>query len=109
MIPPPIQVRTPDGVKFGWIFPTLREAMRGLPSQITPRQMGEIEGEVTVYTDDHHWFVGLVNEDGVELGPFDSASAALKEARGWLEGEGYLLLDSLPWDEDDTHTYALKL
>lgn len=109
MIPPPIPVKTEGGSKFGWVFPTLREAMRGLPSQLTPQDLRNIDGEVTVYTDNNHWFVSLVNEDGAELGPFDSSGTALKEARGWLEGEGYLILDSLPWDADDLHDLPLNI
>lgn len=111
MVPPPIPIKRRPGSTstFGWVFPTLREAMRGIPSQINSRDLPNIDGEVTVYTDNNHWFVVLHNEDGAELGPFDTSQIALDEARKWMRNEGYILLDSLPWDDDDLGNFPVRL
>lgn len=110
MVPPPVRVKHPGGQRTsGWVFPTLREAMRGLPSQINSRDLPNIDGEVTVYTDDNHWFVILHNEDGAELGPFDNSRMALDEARKWMEAVGYTLLDSLPWDDEDLSNFPVRI
>lgn len=109
MMPPPVPVKS-DNVKLGWLFPTLRHVMsQGLPPAYAPREIESVDAEVHVFTDGDHWFVTLLNEGGVEMGPFDSSGLALDEAKKWLEGEGYLLLDEVPWEQDDVETFALKI
>jgi len=111
MMPPPVPVKN-DNVKFGWLFPTLRHAMsHGLPAAYAIREVDSIDAEVHVFTDGDHWFVNLLTEGegGLEVGPFDTSALALAEARKWLEDEGYLLLNEVPWEQDDVETFALKI
>ena len=95
---------------MGWVFLTLRQVMReGLNLSYSVHQVSDLDCVVHIFTDgESQWFVTLTNEGGMEMGPFDSSGTALKEARSWLEGEGTLLLDEVPWDVDDTATFLLK-
>jgi hypothetical protein len=110
LMPPPVPVWAVDGSKWGWVFPTMRQAMRdGLPKEFRPSSLDQVDAEIHVFTDGAHWFVALLNDGGAELGPFDQPAAALKEAKSWLKAEGYTLLEELPWDEDDVFSYEVNL
>ena len=108
-IPPPVPVIRNTGVReWGWTFPTIRQVMReGLPAHYTHDALASIDREVDVYWDGEQWFITLLLLDDAEVGPFDSGAKALKDARRWLKDEGYVLLDTIPWDEDDIKDYAL--
>ena len=108
VMPPPVPVRGPDGSKWGWAFPTLRQVMKGgLPEAYAIKALDTVDCEIHVFNDGDHWFVTLLNDGGVELGPFDSSGTALQEAANWLKEEGHTILDAIPWDEDDITEFSL--
>jgi hypothetical protein len=109
MIPPPIPV-VQGNENRGWVFVTLREALRnGAPDTFTLSDLSRVDQEALVFTDDANWFVSLVSDGGTEMGPFATAKVALTEATEYLKGEKYTILTETPWDEDDVSDYPVKV
>jgi len=109
MIPPAIPVVQGKDNR-GWVFVTLREAIRnGAPATFTLSDLSRVDQEALVFTDDTNWFVALVNDGGTEMGPFATAKVALAEATAYLKGEKFTILAETPWDPDDVSDYPVKL
>jgi hypothetical protein len=65
-------------------------------------------GEVyyQVWSSGSQWFV-LNPRNEEEVGPFDSAQVALKEAQSLAVAEGLTQINSWPWDQDDIVDYKV--
>lgn len=102
ILPPPL--KREGG---GWVFPTLREAMRNSWDETT--KVGartQIDSMFEVYFDGQDWYVHSVEAES-EIGPFSSEHTALTETRSLAAAEGYLVLDKQPWTAEDLTAWPL--
>ena len=99
LLPPPLPRKG-----GGWVFPSFSMALREpLPSILDPDQ--KIEFEFEVRTDGTRWIV--LTREGAEIGPFGDEEVALQEARVFAMGEGFILLNRMPWDNTDVLKFNL--
>jgi hypothetical protein len=89
----------------GWVWPTFRESLRKSRPAEYPRE-AVVDSAFEVYTDGEGWF-GHSHAGDLEVGPFDSDSAAVAEVRNLALEQGYVLLAQLPWEEEDTDTWPI--
>jgi hypothetical protein len=99
LLPP---VPRPEG---GWALISLKESFKLSGSCTLPLNFS---GEVyyQVWSSGSQWFV-LNPRNEEEVGPFDSAQVALKEAQSLAVAEGLTQINSWPWDQDDIVDYKV--
>ena len=108
ILPPPVRWQE-EGGNRGWLFPTLREAMRmDLSTSIVLKKGANIDSVYEVYTDGQGWYIHCsYDDDDLEIGPFDNETRALQEAHSLIKEAGFVLLDRDPWISEDLQSWSL--
>jgi hypothetical protein len=101
LLPPPVPR---DG--GGWVFLRMRAAMTS-PVPRSFSRNADVDSVYEVFNDGKGWFVFATDSDQ-EIGPFDTIPAALAQAKTQASQDGYIILDELPWDDQDILKYPFK-
>ncbi len=100
ILPPPIV--TSSGRH---IYPTFREFLR-IKKFSTVKNFEHIDYLIDVFsTGDGIWYIA--QQDGTEIGPFDSLNKAKGETVRLMQEEGYVVLEKCPWDDSDSLKYPI--
>lgn len=92
----------------GWVFPTMRSAMRDvLPTKVPIGGAEALDLVYDIFQGSEGWIVFSLYEDA-EFGPFDTPVEALREAKELAARDGWQLLTALPWDNEDLAELALR-
>lgn len=98
---PPVPKVGTDGCSF----PTFRYVCRfGWPA---PRDTID-DQDAEVFTDGSKWFATLTWEGDVEIGPFDTKAQGVAEVQKFFATQGFVVLSSVPWEQEDSTEWRIK-